>query len=86
MYFYKLNEIDYRTQKKQKFWKVSATVRGGLPLSLLDNIVNDYGKLVSAICHQMIRNEEHSKEATQEVWLGIVKSLPTFEGKSKMST
>jgi len=53
---------------------------------LTNDIVNDYGKLVSAICHRMIQNEEHAKEATQEVWLEIVKSLPSFEGKSKLST
>ncbi|KJR45462.1 RNA polymerase sigma factor RpoE [Desulfosporosinus sp. I2] len=55
-------------------------------MSLLDNIVKDYGKLVSAICYRMIQNEEHAKDATQEVWLEIVKSLPSFEGKSKLST
>ena len=60
--------------------------KGGLLMPLLNDIVNDYGKMVSAICHRMIQNEEHAKDATQDVWLEIVKGLPSFEGKSKLST
>jgi RNA polymerase sigma-70 factor (ECF subfamily) len=49
-------------------------------------IINDYGRLVSSICRRMIQDEETARDAAQEVWLAVMKSLPTFKGEAKLST
>jgi len=51
-----------------------------------DDIVDDYGTMVSSICRRMIRNEEVAKDAAQEAWAEILKGLPTFRGDAKIST
>ena len=52
----------------------------------IENIITDYGKMVSSICRRMIRDEETARDAAQEVWLEIIKSLPTYRGEAKLST
>jgi RNA polymerase sigma-70 factor (ECF subfamily) len=52
----------------------------------LDDIALEYGKLVSAVCRRMIRDEDIAKDAAQQVWTEIVKSYPAFRGESKVST
>ena len=42
--------------------------------------------MVSAISHRMIQNPELAKDAVQEAWMEILKSLNTFKGESKIST
>ena len=49
-------------------------------------ITLEYRGLVSAISHRMIQNPETAKDAAQEAWLEILKSLDTFKGESKIST
>ncbi len=49
-------------------------------------LVEDYGRLVSALCRRMIHDEETARDAAQEAWLEIMKSLPSFRGESKIST
>lgn len=51
-----------------------------------NELVNDYGKLVSAVCYRMIQDSQIAEEATQEVWYEILKNLSSFKGKSKLST
>ena len=51
-----------------------------------DQLVYDYGSMVSAICRRMIQDEETAREAAQEIWLEVMESLPSFQGRSKFST
>lgn len=51
-----------------------------------DQLVYGYGSMVSAICGRMIQEEETAREAAQEIWLEVIKSLPSFQGRSKLST
>lgn len=57
-----------------------------LSSTYINNIVSDYGPLVSSICHRMIQNEDDSKDAAQEAWVEIFKGLPEFRGDAKLST
>lgn len=52
----------------------------------LDSIAKQYGPMISSICRRMIRNEDTAKDAAQEVWLEIQKSIHSFRGESKLST
>lgn len=40
----------------------------------LNDIVKQYGTLVSSISHRMIQNKEVAKEAVQEAWYEIIKA------------
>jgi RNA polymerase sigma-70 factor (ECF subfamily) len=51
-----------------------------------EEITKEYRGLVSAISHRMIQNPEMAKDAAQEAWMEILKSLNTFKGESKIST
>jgi len=51
-----------------------------------EEINKEYRGLVSAISHRMIQNPETAKDAAQEAWMEILKSLKTFKGESKVST
>lgn len=51
-----------------------------------DQLVYDYGSMVSAICRRMIQDEETAREAAQDIWLEVMESLPSFQGRSKPST
>lgn len=51
-----------------------------------ETIVQQYGKMVSALAHRTIRNKQVAQEAAQEVWLEILNSFDRFEGKSQLST
>lgn len=53
---------------------------------LLSDILYEYGSMVSALCTRMIQDTSLAEDASQEVWFEIVKSIDTFEGKSKLST
>lgn len=52
----------------------------------IEYIVENYGSMVTSICRRMIQNEEAAKDASQEVWLEVVKSLKSFRGESKITT
>jgi len=52
----------------------------------LEEIIHAYGRMVSSICRRMIQDETVAEDAAQEVWLAVMKSLPTFKGQSKLST
>jgi RNA polymerase sigma factor (sigma-70 family) len=49
-------------------------------------LVREYGGLVSAICNRMIQDRDIAEDASQQVWLEVIKSLPGFRGESKIST
>ncbi len=55
-------------------------------LSTKEEITKEYRALVSAISNRMIQNPEIAKDAAQEAWMEILKSLSTFKGDSKIST
>jgi RNA polymerase sigma factor (sigma-70 family) len=52
----------------------------------LESLVNDYGRLVSAVCRRMIQDPDLAQDAAQQVWLEISKSFQGFRGESKVST
>lgn len=49
-------------------------------------LIEKYGPLVSSICRGMTRNYAISEEASQEVWIEIIKSFDTFKNQSRLST
>lgn len=49
-------------------------------------LVEKYGKMISTIAHRMIQNKEIAREAAQEVWYELCRSLHTFKGDSEPST
>ncbi|MCL1809055.1 MAG: RNA polymerase sigma factor [Clostridiales bacterium] len=54
--------------------------------TLTDNDVIEYGKMISILSNRMISDRETAQDAAQEVWVEVVKSLPSFCGESKLST
>jgi len=49
-------------------------------------IIRQYGPLVSSIARRMIANPVLAEDAAQNAWLEILKSLPTFQARSALST
>lgn len=54
--------------------------------TLPDDYIIKYGKMVSVLAKRMISRKEIAEEAAQEVWLGVIKSLPSYRQESKIST
>ena len=52
----------------------------------IEYIIENYGRMVTAICRRMIQNKERAEDAAQEVWLEVAKNLKTFRGDSKVTT
>jgi RNA polymerase sigma-70 factor (ECF subfamily) len=52
----------------------------------IESLVNDYGKMVSGISRRMVQDPSLAEDASQQVWLEIIKALPGFRGESKIST
>jgi RNA polymerase sigma factor (sigma-70 family) len=52
----------------------------------LERIAEDYGRKISGLARRMIRNAEIAKDAAQEVWFEIVKSIGSYKGDSHIST
>jgi RNA polymerase sigma-70 factor (ECF subfamily) len=52
----------------------------------IKQIAKDFGQKISSLSHRMISNKEIAKEAAQEVWYEILKSLPSYKAKSNIST
>ena len=52
----------------------------------LNKLVAQYGTMVSTISRRMIQNNELAKEAAQEVWFEVIKSINSFNGESELST
>jgi RNA polymerase sigma-70 factor (ECF subfamily) len=49
-------------------------------------LVERYGRLVSSVCHRMLRDPEAARDAAQEAWTQVLKGLPGFRGQAKLST
>ncbi len=49
-------------------------------------LVQQFGDKISRLSHRMIWDKELAKEASQEVWYEILKSLETFKATSRIST
>ncbi len=49
-------------------------------------IIKYFGPKISSLSHKMILNKEVAKEAAQEVWYEIIKSLDSYKGYSSIST
>jgi RNA polymerase sigma factor (sigma-70 family) len=52
----------------------------------INAIAEKYGSIVTAISFRMIEDRDLAKDAAQEAWIEIIKSLPSFKGESKIST
>lgn len=52
----------------------------------LKEIAEQYGTFVSSMAHRMISNKEVAKEAAQEAWYEIIRSIDSFGGQSQLST
>ena len=53
---------------------------------LSDNEILEYGKMISILANRMISNKETARDAAQEVWIEILRSLQSYQNKSKLST
>ncbi len=51
-----------------------------------EQLVNEYGSYVNKLVNRMIHNREHASDVSQEIWLELIKSLPSFKGESKLSS
>lgn len=49
-------------------------------------LIEEYGQLVSSLCRRMLSDPAAAQDAAQEVWIEVLKSLPTFRGEAKLST
>jgi len=54
--------------------------------SITENEIQEYGKMISILSNRMISNKEVAQEAAQEVWIEVLRSLPSFRSESKLST
>jgi RNA polymerase sigma-70 factor (ECF subfamily) len=41
----------------------------------LDDIAQEYGKLVSSVCRRMITDEDIARDAAQQVWVEMIKNI-----------
>lgn len=51
-----------------------------------EQLVKQFGEKISRLSHRMIWNSELAKEASQEVWYEVLKSIDNFNGDSGIST
>jgi RNA polymerase sigma-70 factor (ECF subfamily) len=51
-----------------------------------ETVYREFSGLVSRLCFRMIRNKSEAEDAAQDAWIEIMKALPSFEGRSKLST
>jgi RNA polymerase sigma factor (sigma-70 family) len=52
----------------------------------INSLVEKYGLVISRLSHRMIKNNEIAREAAQEVWYEIIRSIDSFKGNSEIST
>lgn len=53
---------------------------------LSNHEIQKFGKMISILSGRMISNKESARDASQEVWIEILRSLPSFNNESKLST
>ena len=51
-----------------------------------DRLIEDHKNLVYHLIQRTVRNRDLHEEIFQEVFVNVLKSLPRFEGRSKLST
>lgn len=51
-----------------------------------EQLFESYSKMINSISFRMIENPDTAREAVQEAWEQVLKSLPAFKGESKLST
>ena len=49
-------------------------------------LVDKYGLKISRLANRMLTDKELAKDAVQEVWYEVIKSLDSFKGDSELST
>ncbi len=49
-------------------------------------LVDEHQQIVLNTCYRFLNNREDSEDLTQEVFVEVYKSLPSFRGESKLST
>lgn len=52
----------------------------------IDALFRSYGPLVYRRALKILRNEAAAEEATQEIFIRVIKGMETFDGRSKLST
>lgn len=50
------------------------------------HLLNEYQDYIYSICYSVLRTKEESEEATQDTFLKIIKALPRYVKKGKLST
>src|SRR6266436_7621498 len=56
-----------------------------LPLTA-ERVYHDYAPRVYNMARRMVSNEKDAEDVTQEVFLQVVRKLPTFRGESALPT
>src|SRR6266516_7076757 len=56
-----------------------------LPLTA-ERVYRDYARRVYSMARRMVSNEKDAEDVTQEVFLQVVRKLPTFRGESAFPT
>ncbi len=51
-----------------------------------EEIVEEFGDMVSRMCFRMVPDPYIAEEAAQEVWYEVLKGLENFRGEAKIST
>jgi RNA polymerase sigma-70 factor (ECF subfamily) len=51
-----------------------------------EDIYREFAVPISRLCRRMFARRESGEDAAQEIWQEIVRSLPSFQGRSKLST
>jgi RNA polymerase sigma-70 factor (ECF subfamily) len=52
----------------------------------LKDVIDKYGLNISRLAKRMLSDSEMVKDATQETWFEIIKSIESFKGESELST
>jgi RNA polymerase sigma factor (sigma-70 family) len=51
-----------------------------------ESLIKEYGHMVSSVCRRTIQDPDTARDAAQQAWLEIIKSLPGFRGDARVST
>lgn len=51
-----------------------------------NTLVTEFGGILHSIVRKMVWDAETARDAAQEVWCEILKSLSSFQGNSELST
>ncbi len=54
--------------------------------SAVESIYAEFSVPVSRLCRRMFARRESAEDAAQEIWHEILRALPSFRGRSKLST